>query len=245
MQGIVLLLATEHLDGPQQLVFPSDQGVVQVVCVVQAGHHLAPGLLVLFRPLLQVVIVGAGLVVVIFVACHQFAHEVLLILAQQVLQQIGGIRLLQVQDAFYDMGHIDILRAGVLHDLIGSEQGCAQLFAGADHIVAHVLRHTLHLLEIVFQALVRDVQVDAPVDERLVELILLEQGKDKVLWRGELVAVFLCRRVHVVKCLVHLLCIVDLHILSLFFRFVCQSQGESLFAGHLGGLVHLRHGDVV
>ena len=31
------------------------------------------------------------------------------------------------------------------------------------------------------------------------------------------------RRVHVLKGLVHLLCIVDIHILSLFFRFVSQS----------------------
>ena len=93
--------------------------------------------------------------------------------------------------------------------------------------------------------MVYDVQVDVAVNQRHIELILLEQGIDEMLWRGELVAVFLCRLVHVLKGLVHLLGIVDIHILSLFFWFVCQSQGETLFAGHLCSLVHLRHGDVV
>ena len=242
MQGVVLLLATEHLDGAQQFVLPADEGIVQHVGIVQTGHHLAPGLLVLL--FLRIAAI-AHLVVVCLIASHQHAQELTLPVTQQVPQQIGGIRLLEVEDAPHDMRHVDILRARVLHCLVGGEQGCAQLFAGADHIVAHILGHALHLLEIVLQTFVHDVQVDPAVDERLVELILPEQGVDEVFGRGELVAVFLCRRVHVLKGLVHLLCIVDIHIVSLFFGFVGQAQGETLVAGHLRGLVHFRHSDVV
>ena len=93
--------------------------------------------------------------------------------------------------------------------------------------------------------MVHDVQVDIAVDQRHVEFILLQQGIDEVFWRSELVAVFLCRLVHIVKGLVHLLSIVDIHIVCLFFWFVCQSQGKTFLAGHLRGLVHLRYGNVV
>ena len=118
MQGVVLLLATEHLDGAQQFFFSTDEGIVQHIGIVQTGHHLAPGFLVL--SFLRIVAI-AHLIVVVFITGHQLAHEVALPVAQQVLQQIGGIRLLEAEDAFHDMRHVDILCAGVLYCLVGGE----------------------------------------------------------------------------------------------------------------------------
>ena len=118
MQGIVLLLTTKHLDGPEQLFLPANQGIVQHIGLIQTGHHLAPGFLVLFC--VQIFVVCAHLIMILLIARHQLAHEVLLILFQQVLQQIGGIRLFQAEDALHDMWHVDILRTRILDDLIGS-----------------------------------------------------------------------------------------------------------------------------
>ena len=47
MQRVVFLLATEHLDGALQLLFPSYQRVVLLVGVVQAGDEFPPRLLLI------------------------------------------------------------------------------------------------------------------------------------------------------------------------------------------------------
>ena len=129
VQRVVLLLAAEHLDGALQFLLPSDERVVVLVGVVQAGHHLPPAFLavVCFLVLILILVIEAGQVVVVGIAGHQFAEEVLLPIAEQVRQQIGSIRLLQVEDALHDVRHVDEVGTRVLYDSVGCCQGLAQL----------------------------------------------------------------------------------------------------------------------
>ena len=213
MQRIVLLLAAEHLDGALKFLLPSDERVVVLVGVVQAGHHLPPAFLAVVRFLVVILIlvIEAGQVVVVGIAGHQFAEEVLLPIAEQVRQQIGSIRLLQVEDAFHDVRHVDEVGTRVLYDPVGCCQGLAQLLRWVGHVVPDFTGYLLRLLEEVLQTAVHDVQVYVAVDERHVKLILLQQGLDEVLRHHELVAVLLAHLVHLLKGLIHLLCIVYLH----------------------------------
>ena len=180
---------------------------MQFIGVVQADHEFAPGLCLV----VVLVVVSARLVVIVLVAFYQLTHEVLHVVLQDIVQQIGSKRLLQFEDALHDMGHIDHLGTRVLHRSHGSAQCLAQLFRQVGMIVAYVGWHLLLFLQIVLQSCVDGVQIHAAVDERHVELILLQQCTDEVLRRDKLMPEGLAYGVHVVEGLIHALGIVDFH----------------------------------
>ena len=78
MQRIVLLLPAEHLDGAFQFFLAAHQWVVVFPSVIEAGDEFSPRLLLLVCFCIRFVIVDACLVVVVGIAGHEFAHEVLL-----------------------------------------------------------------------------------------------------------------------------------------------------------------------
>ena len=78
MQRIVLLLPAEHLDGTFQFFLAAHQWVVVFPSIIEAGDEFSPRLLLLVSSCIRLVIVDTCLVVVVGIAGHEFAHEVLL-----------------------------------------------------------------------------------------------------------------------------------------------------------------------
>ena len=138
VEGIVLVATTEHLDGALQFLLATYQRVVVLVEVVHAGDESSPGglRLLLARLFLQMVVV--------FVGADQFAHEVGLVVAQCLFQQVAGPRLFQMEDACDEVGDIQSRSAAVDHLLTGILDHLSELGRGL-WLVGLVLRHRLPL----------------------------------------------------------------------------------------------------
>ena len=113
VQRIVLVATTKHLDSALQFLFAANQGVMALVEVVHAGDESSPrGLGLLLAGLFLEMVLE-------FAAADELAHEIALLVAQRILQQIAGPRLLQLQQAHHEMWQVEGFRTAVHHLLAG------------------------------------------------------------------------------------------------------------------------------
>ena len=124
---------------------------------------------------------------------------------------MGHKRFIEFYYSFYDMWHINEVRTRVLYDTNCCSQSLTQLYAGAGIVIAKILWHLLHLLEIVTKAITNDIDVYITVYKRHIKLILLGEGIYKMFRRGEFMPVFLRHLMHLMEGLVNFLCIVYFH----------------------------------
>ena len=186
MQRIVLVAAAQHLHRPGEFLLTTYQRIVFLIEVVHAGHQPSPGCLVLplARLLFQMVVELIG--------TDQLAHEVALLVAQCLLQQITGPRLLQMQDAHHQMGQIQRLCTAVHHLLAGELDHLSHLRRGLG-IVGLTLGHRLEVLQLLLQTLNNHLW-RIEVVQGTIEVELIHQHKQQVLRHHELMSVFLAAR---------------------------------------------------
>ena len=183
MQRVVLVASAEYLDGARQFLFPTDQRIVVLVEVVHTGDEASPGglMLVFARLFLQMVAE--------FIGTDQFTHEVALLGAQGIFQQIACPRLLELQDAHHQVGDVECLGTAVDHLCIGDidhlTHECRHL-----GIIGLTLRHHFRLFEFLFQLLCQCLQVSVVIED-MPETELVDQYHQQVFGHDEFMSVFL------------------------------------------------------
>ena len=238
MQRIVLVAPTKHLDGALQLLLTAYQRIVLLVKVVHTGHQPSPGFLMfaLTRFFFQMILK--------LIATDQLTHEAALLVAQHILQQITGPRLLQLQDTHHEMRQIQRLRTAVDH-LSTSYLDHLSHLCRCFRLIALTLRYGFHLLQLFFQSLC-ECLYRIEIVENPAEAIFVGQHQQQVFRHNELMSVFLAA-VH--RVFQHSACPFRLfylcHMISKFFWFNSQSKWETSLARHRRSLPHLRDRHVI
>ena len=137
MQRVVLLLAAEYLDGAFQFGFATNERVLLVHDIVEAGHQLSPG--AVFVIIIQNRIVG------VFHFRNQTCQEVLFLTLQLAFEQPCSIAVLQFQQSLHQMGQVYHRCTRACHLLIGMVHHLVELYRSL-RLVHFVCRHLLILM---------------------------------------------------------------------------------------------------
>ena len=141
MQRIVLVTSTEHLDGTRQFLFAANKWIMVLVQVIHTGDKPSPGSirLALTRLFLQMVVVVAE--------ADKLTHEIAFLVAQRILKQKTGPRLIQLQHAHHQMGRVHRLSTAVNHLMTGYLYQLAHLCRGL-WLILLVFRDRLYGLQL-------------------------------------------------------------------------------------------------
>ena len=182
MQRIVLIATAEHLDSTLQLLLATDEGIVVLEVIVHAGNESAPGVLVFASTCLLFQMV------VELIGADKLAHEDSLLIDEGLLEQEASPRLLELQNAHDEMGHIEGLGAAVHHLFVGKIDDLLHLSRHLRGIVLTIgdgLGLLEFLLEFLGQRLWR-----IKTAEHLIEGIVIGQCQQEVFGHDELMSVF-------------------------------------------------------
>ena len=194
MQRVVLLLTTEHLDGALQLRLTAYQRVVLCHQVVEAHHLRAPSLvgplggLSLQRLVVTVLllVVFHDIVVVATIFGDDIAEEALNVVVHGLGEQVGRLRVGQLEHGHHKVGHVELLGRRTDHVLVGQAEELVELRRWR-HLILHLTGHLLLAVK-VFPYLTLEGRGIAPaIGKSLAERHLGQQRHKHVLGHEELV----------------------------------------------------------
>ena len=185
MQGVVLLLAAEHLDGAAEFLLAADERMMAGEGVVQAGDESLPLVGVGLFVALVVVVHFAFALLAVFVGFDEVDHEVFLAVAKVFLQQVAGPRVFHLEQRPDQMGHIETAGAGEDHHVVGGIDQLFHLHRRLGRIVGS-LGNALNGLQVFLHLFGEHDQIGIVVDDRQEDGIV-EQGAEHVLGHDKLV----------------------------------------------------------
>ena len=185
----------------------------------------------------------AHLIILALILADDLGHQLLGVAINGLLKHIAGKRLIQAQQPLHHMRHIkarstgiDDLIIGNLHHLIGLCRGSYLIFS--------LLGNLFHVKEKLRQLLadfIHAIRIDGI--ECLTESHLREHGCKDMLRHDKLMAVGFAQLHRLMEQKIGIVAVLQSR--HGLFWLISQTQRISLVAGHLSGLSHFRHGDVV
>ena len=146
VQRIVLVLAAEHLHGALQFGFATDERVMSSVCVVDTGDKLAP-----WCGGVGIVIALCAFARLVYGVCrHERLHKLALLVARELVEQIGCLRVVEHEHRCHDVRHVERVLVGVLRLLDGERHHLGELLRTFDDEFLR-LGHHLHREELLLE----------------------------------------------------------------------------------------------
>ena len=146
VQRIVLVLAAEHLHGALQFGFATDERVMSSVCVVDTGDKLAP-----WCEGVGIVIALCAFARLVYSVCrHERLHKLALLVARELVEKIGCLRVVEHEHGCHDVRHVERVLVGVLRLLDGERHHLGELLRTFDDELLR-LGHHLHREELLLE----------------------------------------------------------------------------------------------